>query len=161
MTDPQNQPQDNDVQRADTSAIDLEALVMGLVNALTKGTADETTPYNLTPLEFTLLRICMEKEECTATELAVYLPVDASRISRMVTRLVDDGLMLRRRLREDRRVVMLSLSDQGNELASMIHQRIQAHNDKLTEGVSGEEMSAFASVASRILANHARMRPEG
>ena len=161
MTDHQNQSQDKDEESADTPAIDLEALMMGIVNALTKGTADETTPYNLTPLEFTLLRICMERGECTATELAVDLPVDASRISRLVTRLVDDGLLIRRRLREDRRVVMLSLSDQGNELVSMIRQRIQAHTDKLTEGVSVEELSAFASVASRILTNHARMRPEG
>ena len=134
---------------------------MGLVNAITKGTADETTPYNLTPLEFTLLRICMEKEECTATELAADLPVDASRISRLVTRLFDDGLLLRRRLREDRRVVMLRLSDEGSELVSTIHQRIQAYNARLIENISREEMSAFAAVASRILANHGSMDRPG
>ena len=161
MTDSRDQSQDKDAQQTDTPAVDLEALVMGLVNALTKGTADETTPYNLTPLEFTLLRICLEKGECTATELAGYLPVDASRISRLVTGLVDNGLLLRRRLTEDRRVVMLRLSDEGSELVSTIHRHIQAHNDNLTEGISGEEMSAFASVASRILANHENLKSNG
>ena len=161
MTDPQSQSQDNYVQGTGKPEVDLEDLVMGLVNAVTKATADETTPYNLTPLEFTLLRICMEKEECTATELAVDLPVDASRISRLVTKLFDDGLLLRRRLREDRRVVMLRLSEEGSELVSTIHQRIHANTAKLTENVSSEEMSAFASVASKILANHENMDREG
>jgi DNA-binding MarR family transcriptional regulator len=117
--------------------------------------AEELDPHGLTPLEFNLLRTCMEREECTATELAEELPVDASRISRIVTVLVDKDLLVRRRLRSDRRMVMLRLSDEGKELTSMLLERIQAYDAKLTQNISPEEMKVFAEAAAKIIANHA------
>ncbi len=129
----------------------------GLVNVLNKGVADEVRPYDLTPVEFNLLRTCMEVNECTATDLAKVLPVDASRISRIVTKLVDMDLLIRRRLRSDRRTVMLRLSDNGKEMTSMLSGRIQEYEAKLLEGISEEEKSLMASITFKILANHAAM----
>ena len=114
-------------------------------------------PYYITSLEYGVLRDCMIKGECTATELAATLPVDASRISRIVNTLVERGLLIRRRLRDDRRVVMLRLSDEGRELTSTLNQRMQAYNARLMENVAEEELSVFASVARKILANHTDM----
>ena len=74
-------PQD----RSDGLTPDLGRYVSRLENAVYKGIASEATPYDLSPLDVYLLMICMEMRECTATQLAVQLPVDASRISRLVT----------------------------------------------------------------------------
>ena len=137
---------------------DLESCVAGLVNAVDKGIAAEVAPYDFTSLEFSLLRTCMETGECTATYLAQLLPVDPARISRVVTRLVDRGMLVRRRLRSDRRVVMLSLSDEGTEVASRILRRVHEYGDQLTTGISEEDMRIFADVTSQILANHAAMQ---
>ena len=60
-----------------------------LENVVYKGIASEAAPYDLFPLDVQLLMVCMEMGECTATQLAVQLPVDASRISRLVTGLAD------------------------------------------------------------------------
>ena len=136
----------------------LGVCVAGLVNAVDKGMAEETTPYDLSPLEFNLLRICMERGEHTATQLAEVLPVDASRISRVVTRLVNMGLLRRRRLRNDRRIVMLRLTERGNELTAQIDQRVQIYDAKLIEGVSEEEIRIFVSTTSKIMANYAALR---
>lgn len=144
--------------RADTPVADLEACVAGLVNAVDKGLAKEVEPYGLMPLEFNLLRICLEKGECTATQLAELLPVDASRISRIVTRLVDKGLLQRRRLREDRRVVWLRLSEEGNELTSKIGHHVRRYDAKLTAGISDDDLGVFASVTCKILGNYAAMQ---
>ena len=133
---------------------DLEACVAGLVNAVDKGIAAEVTPYDFTSLEFSLLRTCMETGECTATYLAQLLPVDPARISRTVTRLVDRGMLVRRRLWSDRRVVMLRLSEDGNEVTSRVLRRVHEYGDQLTAGISEEELHVFADVTSRILANH-------
>lgn len=152
MTNPEQQ-----TQRSHSSLANLERSVGGLVNALTKGVTNETAPYGLNSVEFELLRTCLEERECTATDLAKVLPIDASRISRMVNRLVDMDLLVRRRLRSDRRIVMLRLSDEGKELVSMLHSRIQEYEAKLTDGVSEEEINVLASVASKILANHTAM----
>ena len=143
--------------RADAPQDNLGIYVAGLVNAVDKGTGAETTPYDLSPLEFNLLRICMSEGERTATQLAEVLPIDASRISRVVTRLVDMGLLRRRRLRRDRRIVMLRLTEKGTELVTLISEGVEDYDAKLTKGIGKEEMRVFVSVTAKILANYAAL----
>ena len=123
------------------------------MNAVDKGLADEVTPYGLIPSEFNLLRTCVENGPCTATQLAEVLPVDASRISRMVTRLVNLGLLRRQRLRSDRRVVLLHLTDRGSDLTSRVDERVQEHVAELLRGVSEDEMQAFTLLSEKISRN--------
>lgn len=141
-----------------TQAADLEACAMGLMIAVEMGIADEVAPYDLSPIEFNLLRACMDMGECTATQLATLLPVDASRISRIVNGLVNKGLLLRQRQTYDRRIVMLRLSDQGYELTESLNQRVQIYDNRLMEGISSGEMRAFVATARKILANHEAIR---
>lgn len=138
--------------------MNLGTYVTGLVNAVDKEMADEVAPYDLIPLEFNILRACMQNGECTATQLAEILPIDASRASRMVTRLVNMGLLRRRRLRNDRRVVMLRLTETGNELTAHLHERVQIHYSKLIKGVNEREMRGFVSTTLKIVANYAALK---
>ena len=158
MTDLRNQSRENDAQGADMSPVDLPACVSDLVKAVIRGMEDEMAPYDISSLEYGVLKDCMDKGECTATELAAVLPVDASRISRIVNVLVERGLLIRRRLQEDRRIVMLRLSDKGRELTSILNQRVQTYNATLMENVAEGELSVFASVTRRIVANHTAMQ---
>ena len=160
MTDERSQ--DDPERRTVSPPEDLQACVVGLVNAVDKGMAKEVAPYGLTPLEFSLLRICLEAgEEQTATKLAQVLPVDGARISRMVNELVDKGLLRRRRLRTDRRIVMLGLTEEGERLTSRALQSMKRYGASLTEGVSEDEMRVFVAVTSKIIANHAAMQSSG
>lgn len=129
----------------------------GFANAVERGLAHELAPYHLTPMEFNLLRFCLieQGEEITATQLAQMLPVDASRVSRIVTAVVDRGLMVRRRLPEDRRVVMLHLSDEGRELTLQALRGMDAFVARLMEGVDEGDIQVFVSVFSAMVANHA------
>ena len=81
------------------------------------------------------------------------MPVDPSRISRIVARLVDKGWLRRRRKRDDRRLVMLQLTDDGAELMIDLRDRVGDYNAQLTADVSAEEMRIFTSVALKIIAN--------
>ena len=63
------------------------------------------------PLGFALLRLFLEKEDWTTTQLTEVLPVNVSRVSRrVVTKVVGMGLIRRRSYR---RVVMLALTEGG------------------------------------------------
>lgn len=151
--------QDSPARRAEIPPTDLRESIDGLLTAFYQGAAKEAARYNLTAHELNLLSACLRrKEECTATELARILPVDASRISRIVTILVDRGLLRRRRLPSDRRVVMLSLSEEGVELTSRILDSINQNDARLMEGIDEDEISVFASVVSRVVANHDAMQ---
>ncbi|MXX52943.1 MAG: winged helix-turn-helix transcriptional regulator [Dehalococcoidia bacterium] len=154
MTDPQQQWQQSLDRWTEDPTTNLGTFIADLFNALDKAMAREVAPHGITGLEYSLLWHCMEGE-CTATQLAQVLPVDGSRISRVVTGLVDKGFLRRRRLRTDRRIVMLRLTEKGMELTSGISQNMQRYYAMLTEGIGEEEMRVFASVTSRIVANHA------
>ena len=113
--------------------------------------------HDLIPLEFALLRAFLRQEEWTTTQLAQVLPVKPSRISRVVTKLADRGLISRRRPRKDRRVVILTLTEEGKAFTVELHRRVQAHDARLSVGVTEQEMVALASATSKIMANHASL----
>ena len=144
--------------QARSQAEELEACVQGLMSAVEMGISVEVAPHDLTPIEFHLLRACMDLGECTATQLATMLPVDASRISRIVNGLVNKGLLVRQRQTYDRRIVMLRLSDEGYELTESLNQRVKIYDNRLMEGVSESEMRAFVATTRKILANYEAIR---
>ncbi|MXY79598.1 MAG: winged helix-turn-helix transcriptional regulator [Chloroflexi bacterium] len=150
-------PPDDPGRPIDDLSTYLGAGITELFNALDKAMTQEVAPHGITNLEYDLLWYCMEGER-TATELAQVLPVDGSRISRLVTGLVDRGLLRRRRLRSDRRIVMLSLTDEGRETTSGIFENMQQYYTMLTEEIGEEELRVFASVTARIVAKHAAVQ---
>ena len=163
MADTPQQSESEREPQAGIQPIDLGTCAVNLENASAKWVADVVAPYDLVFLDFALLKRFLRQEEWTSTQLAQILPVDASRISRLVTKLVDRGLLRRRRLRSDRRVVKLTLTEQGKALTRDLHRRVQAYEARVTEGISDEEMAAFLSTAYKILANYdamARSKPE-
>ena len=153
MTGPQEQPQ-HEADMGLELRPDLGRFVASLAQAVERGIAREVSHHELLPLDVHLLLICRELGECTATQLVGLLPVDAARISRLVNGLVDRGLMLRRRPRSDRRVVILRLSPEGEELASDVTQHMEGLYAGLTQGLSQEELRAFSTAALRIIANY-------
>ena len=78
----------------------------------------------------------------------------APRISTVVNKFVEMGLMTRRFPNEDRRVTFLTLTDKGKALTLELQRRMQAYSETLSQGVSDEEMAAFVSVTSKVLANY-------
>ncbi len=152
MTNPQHAPD----RRIEDLSANLGVFIADLFNALDKAMTREVAPHGITGLEYSLLWHCLEGER-TATQLAQVLPVDGSRISRVVTGLVDRGFLRRRRLRTDRRIVMLRLTEEGMELTSGIFENMTRYYAALTEDIGEEEMHIFVSVTSRIVANHAAM----
>ena len=138
--------------------LDLGECVTGLANAVARGMEEQVAPYNLIPLEFAILRAFLDREEWTTTQLAKALPVTLSCISRIVTKLVDRDLLRRRRLRSDRRVVALALTEEGKALTLELHRSVQAYDARLSVGVHEEELAVFASVLSKVMANYTALQ---
>ena len=85
------------------------------------------------------------------------LPIKTSRASRVVAKLVDMGMTRRQRPRSDRRVVLLTLTEEGKALTLDLYRRIEAYEATLLRGVSDEEMSSLVSSTSKIMANYAQL----
>ena len=67
-------------------------------------------------------------------------------------------LLARRRLKEDRRVVKLWLTEDGQRLAPELVERVMVYNEMLAEGVTREERDAFVSAYNKVMRNYARYR---
>ena len=132
---------------------DLDTCVTSLANAVARVMAQIAAPHGLTHIDFALLRLFLRVDEWTTTQLAEALPLAPSNISRSVAKLVDKGLIQRRRLLNDRRVVMLTLTVAGRALTQELHRSVQAYDSMLSDGVSEEEMAVFAAVSSKVMAN--------
>ena len=75
--------------------------------------------------------------------MAQALPLARSSISRTVTKLVDRGLIQRRRLLSDRRVVILTLTEEGMTLTQDLHRRVQAYETGLCRSVSDKRWGLY------------------
>lgn len=140
--------------RADRPLHNFGQYATALLNVVAKGVDAETKAHNLKPLDFALLRLFLTDDEWTPTELARVLPVEVSAISRLVTKLVDRGLLYRRRPRTDRRIVLLKLTEEGTALALEMHRRVQAYEESLVQDIPEDEIENFLSTIRKILDNY-------
>ena len=136
---------------------DLSTCLDGLVNAMARGMARIVAPRGLAHFDFAVLRLFLGVEEWTTPCWAQALPLAPSGISRTVTKLVEKGLVRRRRLLSDRRVVILTLTDAGTALAQGLNKRVGAYDASLCEGAGEEEMATFVAVSSKVMANYAAL----
>ena len=144
-----------------TTPADLGSCVAWLVNAVAGGMAEIVAPHGFTHIDFAVLRLFLEVEEWTTTRMAQVMPLAPSGISRTVSKLVDRGLIRRRRLLSDRRVVILTLTEEGTNLTQYLHQRVRAFDVSLCDGIGEEEMAVLASISSRVMANYETLRRSG
>ena len=75
--------------------------------------------------------------------MAQALPLARSSISRTVTKPVDRGLIQRRRLLSDRRVVILTLTQEGMTLTQDLHRRVQAFEAEVCRSVSDKRWGSL------------------
>lgn len=106
---------------------------------------------DLRPYEFAVMQLFCQRSNWTATQLTEKLPLDPSRISRVVDQLVSRRLLRRRRSKTDRRVVNLELTDNGGEMIAAAHFRIISYQADLLNDVSDEELRGFFATARKVI----------
>ena len=157
MPETENRSRRTHSHRVETPLHSVGQHANALVNAVAGGVDREAAACDLTPTEFAAVRVFLTDLEWTATELAQMLSVDASSLSRVVNKLVDRGLLRRRRPREDRRKVLLKLTEEGVALGLELQERAHSYEERLTRGISAEDLETCLATIRRIVANHAAL----
>lgn len=130
-----------------------EDLITGLMVATAKATELSIAPFRISPLEYRILDKCHKGDANTVTELARIFPVYSPTISRRVSKLVDRGLIRRRRLSSDRRTVRLSLTEEGRVLVQTLSERLKSIQVVLMNEISNDEWESFTATAHKIMAS--------
>lgn len=97
------------------------------------------------------LSVILALESCTMSELAEYSAVDRTTLTRTVDQLVDAGLVKRATPREDRRQVVLTLTNDGRRLCKRSLRAVFHVNRELLEGLAEADQRTFARALEAFL----------
>lgn len=95
---------------------DLSDLCIALGKAMYKQADRFLAAYGLTPSQFEILTVLSEEGEIPLNRLSERLCCACSNVTGIVDRLERDGLVKRERSHEDRRVILLGLTEKGQEV---------------------------------------------
>ena len=123
-----------------------------LSSAVRKGLIEALRPFDIDPVQWAILDVCFRGQADTVTGVAQVVPVNAAVISRQVDKLSRRNLISRKRMKSDRRVVRLSLTDEGQALMPELTKRVQANNDRFLRYISKEEERVFIGAIRKMLA---------
>lgn len=112
---------------------------------------------DITMEQFQILKYIDARGRCTSTELADTFGVGKSSITAMTTRMVDKGLLQRTRDQGDRRVVYLTMTEQGQRNYGIVQDQIISTVSKYLVHFEADEVEGFISVFERL----ARLIGEG
>ena len=149
----------NQIHRADTGhtgflLLSIEENATALSNSLGKEMAREAAVQGFNYCEFAIIRMFQMESVWTSTELAQVLSTNKPTISRAVRKLVNVGILRRKRSQQDRRVVFLTITEEGLEFRRNIRRRMQSYEQKFTQGISDDDLEICLSTIARIVANH-------
>ncbi len=89
-----------------------------------------------------------------ASALAEMLFVTSGAITGLADSLIAQGLIIRERGEQDRRVVMLEITDAGRELVSAIHKKRMQLLEELVAALSEEEIWELARLLEKLASSH-------
>lgn len=112
---------------------------------------------DVTMEQFQILKYIASRGRCTSTELADTFGVGKSSITAMTTRMVDKGVLQRTRDEEDRRVVYLTMTEQGEHNYAIVQEQIMSTVSKYLVHFSAEEVEGVISAFEKL----ARLISEG
>ena len=131
----------------------LQGDLMKLVTIMYQGIEERVSPFGFAVGEFSVLAACFSNEPITVSGLAEHVPLDVGRISRLVSRLEDRGLVWKARPERDRRVVRVEMTDEGRALAVECMRRVGEHYANVVSGVSEEELIDLIGFIAKMKEN--------
>ena len=133
------------------NAMDISRLINRLAISVSRMAGGALSPFGVSPLDYGILEACRDADGVTGVEMSETLMADTSVISRRVNALVEAGLVSRMRMTDDRRKILLSLTDEGRTLTARMTEEMRARESVLVEDVVEDDLRVFASVGQRMM----------
>ena len=126
-----------------TQAFCVGRLIRKVFNSILRQADDELAPFGLTYAQWFPLFRLTQSSSCTALGLANEIEVNPGALTRSLDRLEKNGLILRQRNPLDKRVVQITLTPLGKEIAARV--------PHVLSGVMNRHLSALGPQASQVL----------
>jgi DNA-binding MarR family transcriptional regulator len=131
----------------------LPFMMYRLVARLVAEANEEYDRYGLTIHGVRLLIVARQNPGIRVGELAEITCVEGSTLSHMLARMERDGLLVRRRSKDDNRSVSIVLTARGMRVSIAVGEISLAHQQMMMDGLSATEIRQFRSIVEKMGAN--------
>jgi len=113
--------------------------------------ADNIGKSDLTPRQYAVLRAVADSEEPSQTVLVEKTGIDRSTLADIVRRLVERGLLQRKRTKHDARMYAVRLTSSGQSALRSAEPAAKTTDDRILSVLSSSERQAFLKSLSQIV----------
>ena len=113
--------------------------------------ATKTGKTDLTPRQFAVLSTVARSEDVSQTALVDATGIDRSTIADIVRRLVERGMLMRRRTKQDARMYAVRLSASGRTALEIAATGATATNDAILAVLPAGQRAAFLNALQKIV----------
>lgn len=118
-------------------------------------TAELLAEHDLTVPQWIALSALWRQDGLTVTAIARYTKAKVPAASRLIDRMVEQGLLERRNREGDRRVVEIWLTPKAQTMGGLVNV-FRDVNERILDGFSDQEIERVANYLERITANASR-----
>ncbi|SEA71930.1 MarR family winged helix-turn-helix transcriptional regulator [Variovorax sp. YR216] len=111
----------------------------------------ETEPFGVTPVQYASLRAVQRLPGMDQRSLARSIGLDTSTMAGVIDRLESRGLMVRSASPDDRRVRLLSLTDEGGALLGEVEPAVLRAQKRMLEPLPRKDQQAFMRMLREIV----------
>lgn len=101
--------------------------------------------------EVLIFWLLYRKQEVNMTEIAEYVRVPLNTATGIIGRLEKNGMIVRTRSKEDKRVVLIQFSEKGMAQFQSLFQQITYYGMKVLGSLTAEEMELFRKMTAKVL----------
>ena len=105
---------------------------------------------DITHDQYYVLRYIYKRGVCTSTELADVFAVNKSAITAMTNRLVEKGMIARGKDEDDRRIIVLSLTEKGEQWLVETERKVYELVETMMTKLSHEEIEQFIQTYEKL-----------
>ncbi|WP_045452049.1 MarR family winged helix-turn-helix transcriptional regulator [Vibrio campbellii] len=107
----------------------------------------------IAPMHVRVIKIISKQSPCTAMDVVNFLNRDKAQVTRLIKTLIEEGFIEKRPNPEDKRSQCLLTTEKGNRVLDKIKTVDAEIYQKMTLGVSDEELAAFQITAGTLAEN--------
>jgi DNA-binding MarR family transcriptional regulator len=120
---------------------------------------EQKKPYVITPSQWGVLALLYDGDGLTIGTISQRRGLDAPTVTGIVKRLEQSGLVVRLHDRQDRRIVMVYLTDEGWDSMRFRSDTALAFSNIMTQGFSAVEQRDMLAKLQQIIANVSAVGP--
>lgn len=123
-----------------------------LARSFTKKLNEKISPHGLHSSQWGIVLYLHKKKQCTQIELSQYLNVEAPTITRTLTRMESNGLVVRQE-GEDKREKHIKLTEKAYSMFPKWHQAASSIEIDVINNIDKYELEIFNNVLEKMIKN--------